>query len=144
MHTMIRKTLLALTLAALCATPALADQSSLAAVKAIENSERVVLTRVCQESELKNWDYAVRCYAVSHQLNDCIFLATNAGTYRDLKNTGQTTYPELQAKLDNASGADVVTEENGLSLTELAPATLASGQLVLAIYKQCASYVVVH
>jgi hypothetical protein len=144
MHTMIRKTLLALTFAALCATPALADQPSLAAVKAIENSERVVLTRVCQESKLKNWDYAVRCYAVSQQLNVCIFLATNAGTYRDLKNEGQTTYPELQAKLDNASGADVVTEENGLSLTELAPATLPSGQLVLAIYKQCASYVVVH
>jgi hypothetical protein len=143
MHTMIRKTLLALTFAALCATPALADQPSLAAVKAIENSEGVVLTRVCQESKVRNWDYAVRCYAVSQQLNVCIFLATRAGTYRDLKNTGQTTYPELQAKLDNAR-ADVVAEENGLSLTELAPATLPSGQLVLAIYKQCASYVVVH
>ena len=134
LHTRIRKAFLALALTA-----------SLAAVKSIESSESVVLTQVCgRESQMRAMSYALRCYSISNQLNDCIFLAANAGTYRDLKNTGQTTYSELRTKLDNASGADVVLEENGLSLTEAAPANLSSVQLVHDIYKQCASYVVIH
>lgn len=142
---MIRKTLSSLMLAVLFASPALADQQpTFAAVQKLEKSEVAAIGRICQGVKMKTLSYAIRCYSVSSGLNNCLFLAVNAATYRDLKNKGKTTYPELKAELDTANGTTVISEENGLSLTEAAPANLSPVRLLHDIYNRCTSYVTIH
>jgi hypothetical protein len=268
------KLLLILAFLAALTTPAPAAttaQPVSAALAATMVAKTRTISRVCDARMLHALSSALRCYAVSDQLNACIFLAANAEAYRDFKNAGRTTYPQIQAQLDNVRGqqssfgiyeqqlmgadalqaalnvqsnlgnagalgalgidfnearnmtpgdlayamlrsavvaaqaspdlpfgnnpllaqyaaltgdadfddlrtaikmglpaldqahfdtnrnagrmaridtdrnaVDVGIEKNALSLTKLAPATLSSGQLVVAIYAQCSSYVVVH
>jgi hypothetical protein len=266
--------LLILAFLATLTTPASADttaQPVSAALAATMAAKLATISRVCDARMLHALSSALRCYAVSNQLNACIFLAANAEAYRELKNAGRTTYPQIQTQLDKVRGqqssfgiyeqqfigpdavqaalnvqsnlgnagplaelgidfnearkmtpgelayamlrsavvaaqaspnlpfgnnpaleayaalsgdadfdnlrtaikiglpaldqahldsnrndtrmarintdrsaVDVGIEKNALSLTELAPASLSSGQLVVAIYAQCSSYVVVH
>ena len=138
---MARKTLLALTFVALCASPAqvvaLADTVSTAA--ALTKMEQSDLGRVrpCQMMKMNgdgfvgkvgNMSYAIRCFSVGGQLASCDIMALEAATLLDLERTGQSTFAALTNKLENESGT---RPENTkcLRLAESAPANMSPDQL---------------
>jgi hypothetical protein len=153
LSTLIHKTLLALILAALCATPAPADTVSTAA--ALAKMEQADLARVGCNTRLdfigwdgfvgraKNMNHAIRCFSIYDQLASCAVMAVQAATFLDLERTGQSTFAATTNDLENKSGTSA-DDMDGLSLAESAPANMSPDQLGRYVYKQCSSYVVFH